>query len=144
MTDNLQLELREAVLARTMLMDGPPRQIRARLGTLFSLAHLTDAATRDCPILVSESLPKGMVALCSNSVAIGSSRACDIRIEGECVSREHCVLKKVQKDWLLEDRSSTNGIYVNGRKVRRRILLDGDLLQVGYVALTFFREHVPA
>lgn len=143
MIGKLQSELREAVLAQTMLMDAPPQQIRARLGTLRTLARRSDVEPRDCPTLVSEALPKGVAALHSD-VIIGSSRACDIQLDDECVSHEHCTLKKVAEGWLLEDRGSTNGVYVNGRKVRRRILLDGDLLQVGNATLTFFREQFPA
>ncbi|NOY81095.1 MAG: FHA domain-containing protein [Kiritimatiellaeota bacterium] len=138
----LQRELRQAVLAQTLLMDAPSPPIRARLGALRALVK--EAGTGlDRPVLVLHSEPRELFRLDADLV-IGSAAACGIVLDGEYVSHKHCVLRKVPEGWLLEDQGSTNGVFVNGKKVERRILLDGDVIQIGRFTLTFFRETTPA
>lgn len=60
------------------------------------------------------------------------------------VSKEHCVLEVVDGHWVVKDRGSSNGTFVNGRKVTERQLFDGDLLGVGNVELVFRWEEGPA
>ena len=62
---------------------------------------------------------------------IGRSPGCELQIDSQSVSRNHAMLLKGPRDLIVEDLNSTNGILVNGRKVSRALLSDGDVLTVG-------------
>ena len=73
---------------------------------------------------------------------IGRSEAeCDVVIFDEIqklnVSRVHAVLQRQstgrpgEAEWVLTDRASTNGVFVNGTRVASAVLRVGDLLTVG-------------
>jgi myosin heavy subunit len=81
---------------------------------------------------------KGVVHLLNkSSISIGRGPDCDIRLRSSSVSRYHAVLRINHDAVILEDRNSTNGCYVNGRRVTRQLLKDGDMLRVGAVPLRF-------
>jgi general secretion pathway protein A len=44
---------------------------------------------------------------------------------------------------LIEDLNSTNGIYVQSKRVRRYNLNDGDVVQVGQHEIMYIDERVP-
>jgi transcriptional regulator with PAS, ATPase and Fis domain len=47
------------------------------------------------------------------------------------VSREHCVIRESEGEFILEDLDSQNGTFVNGLPVRRRTLQHSDQVQAG-------------
>jgi pSer/pThr/pTyr-binding forkhead associated (FHA) protein len=53
------------------------------------------------------------------------------------VSRRHAELRTEGGRWSVVDLGSTNGIKVNGRRVDKRELSDGDKLTLGVTDLTF-------
>jgi pSer/pThr/pTyr-binding forkhead associated (FHA) protein len=66
---------------------------------------------------------------------LGRSRASDVRFLEPSVSRRHAALQRVEGGWLLVDRASTHGTRVNGRRVDRAILADGDEVALGRVRI---------
>lgn len=62
---------------------------------------------------------------------IGRSRDCDIVIADPNVSRRHAEIRLVGQDWIVSDLGSTNGVEVDGRRVGRHVLRDGDELMLG-------------
>jgi chromosome segregation ATPase len=81
---------------------------------------------------------EGVVHLLNkSSISIGRDPGCDIQLRSSSVSRYHAVLRISHDAVVLEDMNSTNGCYVNGRRVTRQLLKDGDMLQVGAVPLRF-------
>jgi chromosome segregation ATPase len=72
-----------------------------------------------------------------SSISIGRGHECDIRLRSSSVSRYHAVLRISHDAVILEDMNSTNGCYVNGRRITRQLLKDGDRLKVGAVPLRF-------
>lgn len=70
--------------------------------------------------------------------SIGKSKSNDIVLPFPSVSRFHAVLAKKQKEWVITDTFSKNGILVNGEKIDgRQVLDDGDIIQIGTVPLKF-------
>ena len=65
---------------------------------------------------------------------LGRAPRADFVVDAALVSRVHCrfVLNDIN-ELELEDLGSTNGTFVNGKKVRRTQLSDGDKLTVGRV-----------
>lgn len=72
-------------------------------------------------------------------VVIGRSRDCDIQLEDANVSRRHAEVRQEGPSFWLVDLDSTNGIEINGRKLKRAKLEDGDRLVLGSTEMTFRR-----
>lgn len=62
---------------------------------------------------------------------IGRTPENDIQIDTTYISRHHAVLLSSADTCIVEDLNSTNGVLVNGRRVGRQVLRDGDTLTVG-------------
>jgi adenylate cyclase len=60
-----------------------------------------------------------------------------LRLVDREVSKEHCVIERVGSTFLLRDLNSSNGTFVNGRKVRELRLRDGDEIALGNSRLVF-------
>lgn len=65
------------------------------------------------------------------TTTIGRSREADITLDDERVSRIHCTVEWKGKKIIIEDQGSTNGTYVDSKKVNRAHLRRGAPLQVG-------------
>lgn len=69
---------------------------------------------------------------------IGRSEECDIALaDDESVSRVHARLEKDGDEWLLVDLGSTNGTFVNGKRVKEVQLQAGDSVEIGDTRLRF-------
>ena len=73
-------------------------------------------------------------------VLIGRSKDCDIQLEDPNVSRRHAELRQEGASYWIVDLDSTNGIEVNGRRLKRSKLEDGDRIVLGETEVTFRRE----
>ena len=72
---------------------------------------------------------------------VGRATRADFIVDAALVSRVHCRLTATDRHVQVEDLSSTNGIFVNDKKVDRANLAIGDRLRVGRVELTVERQH---
>jgi type II secretory pathway predicted ATPase ExeA len=70
-------------------------------------------------------------------MVLGRDDSCDISLDSRYVSRYQNLFMETPEGWLLIDLSSTNGCFVNGRRVREHRLRDGDLIAVGHHQLRF-------
>jgi hypothetical protein len=73
-------------------------------------------------------------------LVIGRSRDCDIQLSDPNVSRRHAELRQEGASYWIVDLDSTNGIEVNGRRLKRAKLEDGDRVTVGSTDMVFHRE----
>ena len=71
---------------------------------------------------------------------LGRSRECDVQIEDLNVSRRHAELRRESDGFWIVDLDSTNGVEVDGRRVKRAKLESGDTFTVGSTAVTFATE----
>ena len=65
---------------------------------------------------------------------LGRSSRSDIQLEQESVSRLHADLLTHEGQYVVRDRRSKNGTYVNACKVDERTLAEGDELEEGLTA----------
>lgn len=70
-------------------------------------------------------------------VVVGRSSSCGIVLEDTGVSRRHAEIGREAGRFYVLDLGSTNGTYVNGRRVSRQILADGDHVNFGKLAACF-------
>jgi Protein of unknown function (DUF3662)/FHA domain len=75
-------------------------------------------------------------------VVIGRSRDCDIQLADANVSRRHAELRQEGASYWIVDLGSTNGLEVNGKRVKRAKLDDGDTITLGSTDINFGRETV--
>lgn len=64
-----------------------------------------------------------------------------LRVPGRSMSSTHARLARSEEGWTLEDARSTNGSVVNGERVDRVALQDGDVIELGHTL--FIIGHVP-
>ena len=91
-------------------------------------------APPDRPLLtILVGLNAGQVfTLDRDETCIGRGRDADVRIDYIGISRRHARIVRTEgRGYILEDLGSTNGIFVNGRRVERVDLANGDRVQVG-------------
>jgi pSer/pThr/pTyr-binding forkhead associated (FHA) protein len=74
-------------------------------------------------------------------VCIGRAHDCDVALPDPLVSHRHCVLACDEDGWFIVDLGSRNGVFVNGERVQRRALRDGDELRVGDSVFRFRTVH---
>jgi hypothetical protein len=74
-------------------------------------------------------------------VVLGRSRECDIQVEDSNVSRRHAELRQEGTAFWIVDLDSTNGLEVNGKRVKRAKLEPGDSFTVGSTEVTFSTER---
>jgi pSer/pThr/pTyr-binding forkhead associated (FHA) protein len=78
-------------------------------------------------------LPSGSVK------TIGRSTGAEFMLDAALVSRLHCQLSATDDVLRVKDLGSTNGTFVNGKRITSARLQDGDRLAVGRVELTVSR-----
>lgn len=71
---------------------------------------------------------------------IGRSKECDVQLADPNTSRRHAELRREGTAFWIVDLDSTNGIEVNGRRLKRAKLEDGDRVTLGSTELVFRRE----
>ncbi|MEU2347707.1 DUF3662 and FHA domain-containing protein [Modestobacter sp. NPDC013298] len=108
-------------------LGGQPPRPAERLG-----AHVTHLLVVDGPG-TRHVLEQG-------SNVIGRGTEADIRIPDTGVSRKHVDVQLAGSTVTVEDLGSTNGTLVNGRRVGRQDLADGDVLRIGHSVLVYRQD----
>jgi len=73
-------------------------------------------------------------------VTIGRKPHNDIQIENLAVSGEHACIVTILNDSFLEDLGSTNGTLVNGNTIKKHILQNNDVIEIGKYRLKYVSE----
>jgi anti-anti-sigma factor len=73
-------------------------------------------------------------------VVAGRDDECDITLSGPLVSREHCRFVASGDAYIVQDLVSNNGTYLNGERVERQILVEGDRIAVVPHILVYHAE----
>jgi pSer/pThr/pTyr-binding forkhead associated (FHA) protein len=73
---------------------------------------------------------------------IGRATGADFIVDGALVSRVHCRITAMADGTLeVKDLESTNGTFVNGKRIETAQLASGDKLTLGRVELIALRDH---
>jgi general secretion pathway protein A len=72
---------------------------------------------------------------------IGRTAANDVQIDSRFVSRHHCQILTTAQSCVIEDLNSTNGIFVQSKRVRYHNLNDGDVVSIGQHELLYIDER---
>ena len=123
--------------------EGMPRTVFTRMDVAGEPVERT-VLLMDKPVLaVTRGARLGEVLPLSeeSAISIGRARANDVVLDDSSVSSQHCRVRPEQGRFVLYDLKSTNGTLVNGRRVERHPLEEGDVVQVGETSLQFRRER---
>lgn len=71
------------------------------------------------------------IDLTESKVLIGRSELCDVSIESRFVSKHHALLVRTDNALHLLDLNSTNGTFVNSRRIQSEVLRHDDIISVG-------------
>ncbi len=80
---------------------------------------------------VNDGLGQRIVPITKDMLSIGRRTESDLRLVGSDVSREHAEIVKLNGDFVLRDKGSRYGTYVNGEAVTEYKLTHGDRVQFG-------------
>ena len=129
---------------RTIVGD-PASTVLARVGPGTEEYLEKTIVLRERPVLsVTRGPGMGLVYEVKTSAptSLGRAKVNDIVLnEDVAVSSEHCRIRPEEGKFVLHDLKSTNGTFVNDRKVTRQALTEGDTIQVGETYLQFRLEH---
>jgi len=70
-------------------------------------------------------------------------RSLQIQLDDDWLSRRHACLTRVLRRWVLEDRDSKNGSFVDGMRQSQAELADGAVIELGHWFM-LYREAVPS
>lgn len=89
---------------------------------------------------LSSSVSGQSFALGSTRILVGRASACDLQFDDPSVSSEHARIVRDSAGWRVVNLLSTNGTFVNDRKISSSAIANGDRIRFGRVE---FRFHDP-
>ncbi len=93
-----------------------------------------DGAAR---LLIHTEEEREVVHVLGRKTSVGRTPDNDLRIDAKFISRHHAVILVGPVHTLIEDLNSTNGVQVNGRRITRHSLKDGDTVLFGRAQYRF-------
>jgi pSer/pThr/pTyr-binding forkhead associated (FHA) protein len=95
-------------------------------------------------LLVKTGIAQGRDHALGGACVVGRHPTVDFVIDDHLVSRRHFRLVQRGAHWEVEDLGSTNGTRLNGQRIRRAPLRDGDLIRAGDTELVFVQKDLLA
>jgi len=138
--------LSELVITRQELTDQLKRLEKLGLLVRLDTADVTAPGDKQLkrPTLVGSLTPDGapdnIYPLLDGECTIGRAQVNTVPISDGSVSSKHARILRTPDGFVIEDLQSRNGTFVNGEQVKekqKRVLVDGDLIRLGKVILTF-------
>ena len=111
----------------------------ATLGTGAAAAPATEWSAE----LIRTDGERPVTHVLSRRTRIGRAAGCELQIDSGSVSRHHALVVVGPRETIIEDLNSTNGVLVNGRKVSRQPLSDGDAVTIGEVQFRYLSRPIP-
>src|SRR5262245_60412402 len=85
----------------------------------------------DARLEVTDALGRRIVPISKVHFEIGRRETNDLRLAGSEVSRDHAEIDTQDNQFLIRDKSSRYGTYVNGEQITERPLVHGDRIRLG-------------
>ena len=88
-------------------------------------------------LLIHTEEGREVVHVLGRKTSVGRTPDNDLQIDAKFISRHHAVILSGPVHTLIEDLNSTNGVQVNGRRITRHSLRDGDTVLFGRAQYRF-------
>ncbi len=108
-----------------------------RLGSAIAPGVNGAAAPEWSPELIRIDGDRSISHTLGRRTRIGRAPGCELHIDSSSVSRHHALILAGTREAIIEDLNSTNGVILNGRKVTRQVLNDGDILTIGEIQFRY-------
>ena len=82
-------------------------------------------------VFLSGDLEGAVVSLLDQGCTIGRNPEEDLVLPDEVVSRRQATLRYRDGQYVIRDEASTNGTFVNDRRITEQVLHDGDVIEYG-------------
>ena len=124
------------------------QEYQARTHTNLIPARLEETTPHARPpvgrlVLTLKGAELGDALIVPGRFVIGRTSDNDMQVDSKFVSRHHAQLISSPDGSVLEDLNSTNGVYLNGKRVRRHKLTPGDVIKIGTHELVYTRYEAP-
>jgi chromosome segregation ATPase len=144
-----QLEEREFLIRRLERSESNNANVLGRIQTsmerLGSAPAVGTAANPEwAPELVRIDGDRSISHTLGRRTRIGRAPGCELHIDSGSVSRHHALILAGTREAIIEDLNSTNGVILNGRKVTRQVLNDGDIVTIGEIQFRFVAKPTAA
>lgn len=94
-------------------------------------------------LIEEEGMPEKKYDVKAMTISIGTSDDNDIILNNKAVSRHHAKIRIEGKKHFIYDLASTNGTRVNGRKIAKKWIKEGDSIEIGHTRMTFNPGEIP-
>lgn len=91
-------------------------------------------------ILSMDGLVLKEIPITKERTTVGRKPHNDIQIDNLAISGDHAAIIAILNDAFLEDLNSTNGTYVNGQPVKKHVLKDQDVVELGKYRLKYLKD----
>ena len=81
------------------------------------------------------------LAVHEGAITIGRESGNFVQLDDNEVSRRHAEIRRVEGRFVVGDLKSSNGTYVNNRKVERADLTSGDQIQIGRTVMVYSKDR---
>jgi general secretion pathway protein A len=142
--DTVTAEDLDAAIAELQWIEYSSRTNRMQLLTTEQLGSAPAGGQTVGRILVAhQGKTVGERELKPGRLVIGRTTDNDLAIDSKFISRHHCQIVTQLNACVIEDLNSTNGIFVQSKRVRRHNLNDGDVVHVGQHEIMYIDERIP-
>ncbi len=109
--------------------------------TSVSTAEARRKLRTEARLVIIAGINRGRIVwLDKDEISIGREDGCEVCLNDEAVSRKQCAVKADNGSFLITDFSSRNGSFVNGLRIREKVLQHGDKIRVGATELVFLEN----
>ena len=134
----------EGPVARGRTSVGPPAVAATRVRRDLGDAGATMVSSSAGRLEVVAGMEPRSFGLSKGRYLVGRAAKNDIQLGEGSVSSRHARLERTARGWRLTDLQSTNGTFVNGRRIQSAELKPGDRIRFGDVGIEFSQDAPPA
>lgn len=114
----------------TMIIDNQPLKMFEQITFLKEKLKDFNVPEGEGAFLLSADKEIGVFKL-SKKTVLGRDETSDLILDGDGVSGVHASIEETKRGWLLKDEYSTNGVFINGKRIQRESFLkNGDIIQI--------------
>jgi len=95
-------------------------------------------------LIEEQGVPEKRYEIKEAVTSIGTTPDNDVVLKDKAVSRHHAKIRIEGQKYFIYDLASTNGTKVNGRKITKKWINDGDGIEIGHTRMTFTIEGLPS
>lgn len=83
------------------------------------------------------------IELRQGDMKIGRRPGCDVFLDNLAVSGEHANIFTIGEDSFIQDMNSTNGTFINNKRITKHHLRNGDSIAIGKYSIVYMTERMP-